>query len=194
MRITAICLALLPAVSNLAAQENGPAGDPITNAGVVRATLLFDSVFVDREVDDGYVDGGAWGSYLLDRMGVFPIPDDLLFRVSVDANHIEMFGTIADLPLATRHALAPILGFFSPETTLIARITLNRRNAVTVDFRLSALAINGREFPEAALATFLAQIGKKYPTLTHTGRDLLLTVPREGVVELEDGRVRLRMR
>jgi len=107
--------------------------------------------------------------------------------------HMELFGTIADLPLETRHVLAPILGFFSPETSLIARIEMRRLNAEVVDLRLVSLWINGRQFPETALALFLAQVGKQYPALTETGRNLRLRVPRTGLVELEAGGVRLRM-
>lgn len=182
-------------VASVASAQNGPppSGLPLTTDGIRLASMQWDSVFASQLTAETFVDGGAWGSYVMGEMGVIPIPDDLRFRVSVAPTHMELFGTIADLPLETRQVLAPILGFFSPETTLIARIEMRRLNAQVIDLRLVSLAINGREFPETALAIFLAQIGKQYPALTETGRNLRLEVPRTGLVELEAGGVRLRM-
>jgi len=182
-------------VASVASAQDGPTpkGYPLSTDGTHLASLQWDSVFVSRQTSETFLDGGAWGSYVMAEMGVIPIPDDLRFRVSVEPSHMELFGTIADLPLETRQVLAPILGFFSPETSLIARIEMHRWNAEVIDLRLVSLAINGREFPETALALFLAQIGKQYPVLTETGRNLRLEVPRTGLVELEAGGVRLRM-
>ncbi len=193
MRLTTTLIGSLLVVSVAAAQEPTPHGYSLSTDGIREAAMQWDSVFVSRQTAETFIDGGAWGSYVMAEMGVVPIPDDLRFRVSVSPTHMELFGTIADLPLETRHVLAPILGFFSPETSLIARIEMRRLNAEVVDLRLVSLWINGRQFPETALALFLAQVGKQDPALTETGRNLRLQVPRTGLVELEAGGVRLRM-
>lgn len=179
--------------SPLAAQDSLPRGDPITNDGIERASIQVDAVFIDRLVPETVVQGGAWGSYLMARLGVVPIPDDLRFRIAVDTSHLEMFGTIADLPLETRQVLAPILGFFPPETMVVARIEMRRLGEEVVDFRLAAVNINGVDFPEGALARVLTQIGTQYPVLTKTGRNLLVRIPKDGDIKFEEGGVRLRI-
>ncbi len=129
MRLTTTLIASLLVVSVASAQEPTLPGHSLSTDGIREAAMQWDSVFVSRQTAETFVDGGAWGSYVMAEMGVIPIPDDLRFRVSVSPTHMELFGTIADLPLATRQVLAPILGFFSPETSLIARIEMRRWNA-----------------------------------------------------------------
>jgi hypothetical protein len=191
MRIALLLCGQLLAVSSLWAQEGDPPGDPLTNEGVDRAAALIESVFIDRYVPYAVVDGGDWGSYMMAQLGVYPIPGDLLFRVTVDTSHMEMFGRIADLPIETRQVLAPMLAFFDPETMVRARIELRRLGPEVIDFRLASVSINGVDFPEGSLARFMTQIGAQYPVLTKTGRNLLVKVPRDAEVTLEDGGVRI---
>jgi len=51
--------------------------------------------------------------------------------------------------------------------------------------------VAGFAVPEVILASYLSDVGKRYPALTASGRDLLVQVPTGGRVTLARDSVRL---
>lgn len=184
--VAAVCL-FVPGAPTLA--QNG--GDSLTTDGVYRVSALVDSVFIDRELPEAYVAPGDFGAYLLARLGVMPIPHDLRLRVVVDTGGVELRGTIADLPAEARRELGPLLGMFPPQTTLTGFIRLDKVAREVVRFRLEGIRVNGVPLPEPLLASVMLDVGRRFPVLGRSGRDLFVEVPVDADVQLEAGRVRL---
>ena len=176
-------------VGTAGAQE--PVGDALTNDGVLRASAKVDSVFVDRHVQEAVVAPGDFASYLMARLGVIPIPEDLRFRVLVDSQRIRLNGRIQDLPREARVELGPLLAVFPPETMVNAFVLLTSAGPRAIRFRLHSVTVNGFPVPEIALQTVLYDVGKRYPELTKTGRDLYVEIPSTAQVILSNGSVRL---
>lgn len=189
VRALAAASALCLAAGRLAAQSGD--GDPLSNAGVVRASAAVDSVFIDRIVRESWVGGGDFASYLMARLGIRPIPHDLRLRVSVDTLQILLHGRIEDLPWEARRALGPLFSFFGPDTPVAAHVDLVSAGPRAVRFRLAAVSINGLTVPDRLLQAVMSQVGEQYPALTHTGRDLFVEIPPTAQVLLDPGGVRL---
>ncbi len=96
----------------------------ITPEGVIRASALVDSVFVDKQINRAAVGGGDFTAYLMARLGVNRIPPDFQYRVRVDTALIHLGGRLADLPDEARSSLGPLVMFLKPETRLLAEIDL----------------------------------------------------------------------
>jgi hypothetical protein len=193
MRHQILLTALLsvgPCVFPLQAQQD-VLTDSIRPIGIVRASAVVDSVFVDRTLPHGFVFGGDWGAYLMARLGAVPIPEDLRVAVVADTQHIILRTRVGDLPFLAKQALGPLLGMLPPETTVEAEIGLDRLGPQVVRFRLLAVRLNEVPVPERFLQEVMAGVGRQYPALTHTGRDLLIQVPREAEILLAPGGVRL---
>ncbi len=161
--------------------------------GVGRASAAVDSVFLDRTKPDASIDGGDWASYLLARLGSGQIPDNLGIEVMIDTAHIEVGGRLQDLPPETRALLGPLAGMVDSSTVVVADVILQRTGKQVIRFWLRGLQVNGFPFPEFLLARMMASVGRQYPALTATGRDLYVQVPEDGVVALGDGVVRIRI-
>lgn len=166
-------------------------GEPFTSPGVVRASAAVDSVFIDRLTPEVFIAGGDWGSYLMARLGVTPIPHDLRLRVSVNPERIVIHGRIADLPREAVATLGPLLGMFPPETPVAADLTLDRVALEVVRFRLAEVRVRNMSLPETLVATVMLGVGSQYPALGKTGRDLFVEIPTDGQVQLVTGGVRL---
>lgn len=182
-------VARLAAGGTAAAQE--PAGDPLTNDGVFRASAIVDSVFVDRHLLEADVAAGDFASYLMARLGVIPIPNDLRFRVLVDSERIRLNGRIQDLPEEARQELGPLLSMFPSGTMVNAFIVLADAGSRAIRFHLQSVTVNGFPIPEMALQAVLYDVGKSYPALTKTGRDLYVEIPHTARVLLLPDAVRL---
>jgi hypothetical protein len=163
----------------------------LSNAGVVRASAMVDSVFVDRQLRQGRIDGGDWASYLLARLGTGPIPDTLGIEVAVDSAGIEVRGRLDDLPPEARQLLGPLANMVAPSTPIVADVILQRTGPRVARFWLRGLEVNGFRFPELILGQMMAQVGRQYPALTKSGRDLYVEVPADGLISLGDGAVLL---
>jgi hypothetical protein len=189
----AACL-MLWATTSLAAQQDSLSPRPgrLSRDGVVRATATVDSVFIARTLPLGNVDGGDWASYLLARLGAGPIPDSLGILVSIDSTAIQVRGRLQDLPLETRALLGPLATTVDSTTVVIALVDLQRTGRQIIRFRLRGLRVNGYPFPEFLLAPMLVQVGRQYPALTASGRDLYVQIPADGVVSLAPGLVVVR--
>lgn len=162
-----------------------------SNAGVYRAAALVDSVYVDRLNAQAFVEGGDFASYLVARLGVRPVPDNLAIDVAVDTAAVTLSGRVQDLPEAVKASLGPALMFLDPSSVIAADIALERARVGVVRFHLRSLLVNGTPLPEAILVPLMAQVGTSYPALTSTGRDLLVAIPEDGTMRLAQGGVRV---
>lgn len=163
----------------------------LSDAGVYRASALVDSVYVDRQSPEAFVEGGDFASYLVARLGVRPVPDNLAIDVAVDTGAVTLSGRVQDLPEAVRAQLGPALMFLDPSSVIAADISLQRARPGVVRFHLRSLLINGVALPEGILVPLMAQVGANYPALTSTGRDLLVAIPEDGTMRLAQGGVRV---
>lgn len=163
----------------------------ISSSGVMRANQVVDAVFVTRQKRAGAVGGADWVAYMMARLGIQPIPDLPGIAVAVDSAGIIMSSRLGDLPPQTRTELGPLVGFLDPSTPLAADITLVRAGPQAVRFHLESLSVAGFAVPEMFLASYLSDVGKRYPALTASGRDLLVQVPTGGRVTLARDSVRL---
>ncbi|MEP6474092.1 MAG: hypothetical protein ABJC74_10245 [Gemmatimonadota bacterium] len=175
----------------LSAQTADPLRVPVTADGVVRATAVVDDVFVERRIPAGTIGGADWVAYLMARLGVRPIPMMPGFVVTVDSASIHLRSRIADLPAQTRAELGPLVGFLDPTTPISATILLQPAGALAARFHLETVSVNGFPIPDGFLLPYLSDIGRRYPMLTRTGRDLLIQVPQGGLLSLAPDSIHL---
>jgi hypothetical protein len=178
------------AVPRLRAQT-AVAWEPITAGGVVRAASAVDSVFRERAVPRTTIDGGDFAAYLLARLGMPVIPEDFRYRVAVDTQFIRIGGRIADLPSDARQALARLLFLLPSETRLEGQVEMVPDGPDAVRFHLRGATVQGIPVPETVLQPMLSDVGRQYPALTDTGRDLLMRVPRGARMGLRPGVIEL---
>lgn len=179
---------------SVVAQTEAPAETawkPIAGAGVLRASATVDSVYIDRLLPSATVDGGDFAAYLMARLGLRPFPDDFHFRVVVDTALIRIGGRIRDLPAEAHRALAQVVMLLPPDTELEALVELHRAGREAVRFHLASAKLNGIPVPETFLQPVLSSVGRQYPALTESGRDLLVQIPDGATMRLEEGGVRL---
>lgn len=183
-------------IGSLAAVFCGLAGAPaagqppagrLSNDGVARAASQVDSVFVGRTKADGRVEGGDWASYLLARLGTGRIPDSLGIQVGIDSTHIEVRGRLQDLPHEARALLGPLAHMVDSATVVIAEVVMERTGRQVERFWLRGLRVNGFLLPEFVLGSMMASVGRQYPALTASGRDLYVQIPTDGRLTLGDG-------
>jgi len=168
-----------------------PFSKPITEAGVARASALVDSVFIDRQLPRATVDGGDFTAYLMARLGVRVIPPDFGYGVTVDSTGLRIGGRISDLPREAREALAQMVFLLPPETRLEGQVELRPAGKEAVRFHLAGATVQGVAVPESIFAPLMADIGRQYPALTATGRDLYVQVPAGARIRLVPGGVEL---
>lgn len=191
-RLTVRTALLLLGLCATRGQAQSPAfTDSIRPAGIGRASAVVDSVFVDRTIPHGFVFAGDWGAYLMARLGAVPIPEDLRVAVIADTQRIRLRTRVGDLPYLAKQALGPLLGVLPPETAIEGEIGVDRIGPQVVRFRLLAVRLNEMQVPERFLQEVMAGVGRQYPALTRTGRDLLIQIPPEAEVLLAPGGVRL---
>lgn len=182
-----LTIALLQAPAHPAASPNGR----ITPAGVARAQAVVDSVFLDRKVTEGSIEGGDWASYLMVRLGVTPLPDSVGVLVTVDSQRIVFSGRIEDLPMEARAMLGALAALVDPSTMLRAEVVLLPASRGLAHFQLRGVTVGAFPVPEIMLRSMLLDIGDRYPALTKTGRDLFVQIPDDGRITLSTGAVRL---
>ena len=166
-------------------------GEAITNEGVVRASAAVDSVLLDGLALDRVVAAGDFASYLMARLGVVPIPPDLRFRVVPDTAMLRLTGRVADLPAEAVREVGPLLAFLDPETRIDALVSLTPETARAVRFRLAEVRIGGAPVPQDILQVVMSDVGRRYPALSRTGRDLFVEIPVGASITLVAGGVRL---
>ncbi len=163
----------------------------ITRAGVARAQAVVDSVFLDHKATEGTIEGGDWASYLMARLGVDPLPENTQILIAVDTQRIMLSGRIQDLPAEARAMIGPLSVLVDSSTVLAAEIVLLPAGPGLSHFRLQGITIGGFPVPELILHSMLLDVGKNYPALTKSGRDLYVEIPQDGKVSLLSGSVRL---
>ncbi len=164
---------------------------PIDAGGVFRASALVESVFVDHQLPRATVDAGDFTAYLMARLGVRDIPADFRYTVTVDSGLIRIGGRISELPAEARQALTQLVLLLPPDTRLAAEIELAPAGKEAVRFHLRAVTVQGVPIPETFLIPMMADIGRQYPALTSTGRDLYVQVPAGASMALVPGGVAL---
>jgi hypothetical protein len=183
-RFLATAVVIFGGVGSLAGQALEVSGDPLTNEGVVRASALVDSVFIDRVIPRATAAGGDFASHLMARLGVVPIPSDLRFRVMVDSQRILLRGRSMDLPAAARAELGGFLQMVPPEAMIEADVRLVPIGLRGVRFHLRAVYIDGVPVPDFILQSVMTEVGRRYPALTSTGRDLVVQIPERARIVL----------
>ncbi|HEU5170092.1 MAG TPA: hypothetical protein VFU46_06125 [Gemmatimonadales bacterium] len=176
-------------VSPPAAAQSAPSR--LSDAGVYRAAAEVDSVFADRAKRETTVDGGDFASYLVARLGVRPVPDDLRLDVAVDTSAVQIGGRVDELPREVKAVLGGALALMDPSSVVTADVVLQQARPGVVRFHLRTILVNGFPFPEPLLVPLMAEVGARYPALTKTGRDLLVAIPEDGEVQLLAGAVRV---
>ena len=182
-----ILLALLTALPLSQAAGQGR----ITPAGVARAQAVVDSVYLDRKIPTGFIEGGDWASYLMVRVGVNPLPDSVGLVVAVDSHVVTFSGRIQDLPPEAQAMLGPLGALIDPATVLSAEVVLLPAAQGLAHFQLRRVKVGAFPVPETMLRSMMFDVGDRYPALTKTGRDLFVQIPADGKVELLPGAVRI---
>jgi hypothetical protein len=185
------CAFLLGVTAQLTAQQGDSTWKPIATEGVLRASAIVDSVFVDQHLKQATVEGGDFTAYLMARLGIPTLPPDFGFRVRVDSSMIRIGGRISDLPAQAKQALAQLVMVLPPSTRLEAQVTLLPAGKQAVRFQLNGATVQGIPVPEAVLNSMMRNVGQQYPALTETGRDLFVQVPTGGRMTLVPGGVQL---
>ncbi len=187
----ALCALALLARAVPAQTPDDPAWKPLTNDGILRASAVVDSVMVDRQLGQATIDAGDFTSYLMARLGIPRIPDDLGFRVSSDTAMLRIGGRLRELPAEAQRALSGLVAILPPDTRLEAQITLQPAGPAAFRFHLESATVQGIPIPDAFLGNAMANVGAQYPALTRTGRDLYVQVPSGARVTLSDGSIAL---
>jgi hypothetical protein len=163
--------------------------DSVSLEGVLRAGAVVDSVFVDLLSRSGEVAPGDFGSYLLARLGVEPFPENLAWRVEADSGVIFIRGRFKDIPEEARGMFGNLLLFVDSTTTLAAEVRPGPAGPGLARFRLDRVLINGIAVPDFVMISIFNSVGRQYPALTESGRDLYLQVPVDGRIRLLPGKV-----
>jgi hypothetical protein len=165
----------------------------ISRVGVARAQAVVDSVFLDRTIPEGYIEGGDWASYLMARLGVEPIPEHTAIAVRVDSAQVEFSGRLQDLPAEARRMVGPLAALVDSSTVLTAVIVTLPAAKGIAHFRLERVLVGRFPIPEDVLRYMLFDVGERYPALTKSGRDLFVQIPVDGQVTLVPGAIRIRI-
>lgn len=174
-------------------QATGPV-DSVSVEGVLRASALVDSVFIDRTLLKASIAPGDFAAYLLARLGVEPFPVNLGWRVEADSGVLRIQGRFQDIPDESRAIFGNLLLFMDSTTTLAAIVKPAPAGAGLARFRLDQVLVNGFVVPDFVMTSILTSVGRRYPALTESGRDLYLQVPPDGGVEVLPGSIRLSIR
>ena len=77
------------------------------------------------------------------------------------------------------------------DTRLEAQVTLQQAGPAGFRFHLDGATVQGIPIPDALLGSVMADVGRQYPALTQTGRDLYVQVPPGSRIALADGSIAL---
>lgn len=187
--VLCLLLAAVPAPARAQMPDEPGEWAAITGPGVARAAAQVDSVYVDRQLPEVTVAGGDFAGYLMARLGLRAIPPDFGFRVATDTALIRIGGRISDLPAEARQALSQLVLMLPASTRLEAQVELARAGPEAVRFHLRSATVDGVAIPEMLLAPLMGSVGRQYPALTATGRDLYVQIPAGASMKLASGAV-----
>ncbi len=183
------CVITATALAAQATPEAEPR--PISPEGVLRVSVMVDSVFIDRKLPRATVDAGDFAAYLMARLGARNLPPDFAFTVSLDSSLIRIGGTIGQLPREARESLSQLLLLLPQNARLEAQVEVARAGREAIRFHLRTAVVQGVPIPEAFLAPVMANVGQRYPALTASGRDLYVQVPAGATISLTPAGVEL---
>jgi hypothetical protein len=175
----ALVLVLLLLAPPLVAQDTIPRipGGRITNAGVSRANLAVDSVFIRRAIRGDTIEIGDFTGYLLARLGVPPFSDSLNFAVTSDTSRVRITGRLMDFPVEARTELGPIFTFLDSTSVFTVDISMPQGSDRLMRFRLQRTTVRGIPIPDMLLLPALNEYARRYPVLADGGRELLVEMP-----------------
>jgi hypothetical protein len=185
--ISAALLALIGSVGlagQASAQDTLP-GARITNAGVVRANAITDSVFIRRTRLIDTVEIADFTSLMLAQIGAPPFDDSLAFKVTSDLQRIRISGRIMDFPPENRAELGPIFSFLDSTSVFVAEISMPRADSGILVFKLERVTVRGFAIPEVMMLAAVAEYRRRYPTMLFAGgTQFHVEIPREARVTL----------
>jgi len=190
-RLTLLAALLAPAAAAAQTSGAGEEWSTITAPGVFRASALVDSVYLGRLLPEAAVGAGDFAAYLLARLGMRTLPPDFGFLVAIDTSLIRIGGRISDLPAEARQALSQLVLLLPAQTRIEARVALLPAGREAVRFHLQEATVDGIAIPEMLLAPLMGSVGRQYPALTVSGRDLYVQIPAGAGVRLIPGSVLL---
>lgn len=166
----------------LAAQDTVAAPAPvvsgrISNAGVARANLAVDSVFIKRTLAADTIEIGDFTGYLLARLGAPPFGDSLKFVVTADSTHARISGRLMDFPVEERAELGMLFTFLDSTSNFTVDISMPQGSDRLMRFRLQRVTVRGIPMPDFLLLPALAEYSKRYPVLADGGREFLVEIP-----------------
>ena len=176
------------------AQQDTLPGARITNAGVVRANAVTDSVFILRTRAIDTVDVADFTSFMLAQIGAPPFDDSLQFKVSSDTKRIRIAGRLMDFPPENRAELGPIFSFLDSMSVFVAEISMPRADSGIMVFKLERVTVRGFPIPEVLLLVALSEYRRRYPNmLAAGGTQFHVEIPREARVTLIPNALVLKM-
>ncbi len=170
----------------LVAQETAPRADSgrITNAGVARANLAVDSVFIKRTLRADTIEIGDFTGYLLARLGAPPFNDSLKFVVTADSTRARISGRLMDFPPSERAELGTLFTFIDSTSNFTVDISMPQGSDRLMRFRLQRVTVRGIPLPDFFLLPALAEYSKRYPVLADGGREFLVEMPPGATAKL----------
>jgi hypothetical protein len=156
----------------------------ITNAGVSRANLSVDSVFVKRTATADTIEIGDFAGYMLARLGVPPFSDSLKFVVSADTARVRISGRLMDFPVEARTELGPIFTFLDSTSVFEVDMSMPQGSDRLMRFRLQRTTVRGIPIPDMLLLPALNEYARRYPVLADGGRELLVEMPAGATAKL----------
>jgi len=182
--MVAVLAATLGSAGHAKAQDTLP-GARITNAGVVRANAITDSVFIRRTRLIDTVDIADFTSLMLAQIGAPPFDDSLAFKVTSDPQRIRIAGRIMDFPPENRAELGPIFSFLDSTTVFVAEISMPRADSGILVFKLERVTVKGFAIPEVMMLAAVAEYRRRYPKMLFAGgTQFHVEIPREAHVIL----------
>jgi hypothetical protein len=180
-----VLLTLLGAAPLAAQGTPAPAvAGRFTNAGVARANLAVDSVFVSKTLAADTIEIGDFAGYLIARLGVPPFSDSLNFVVTADSARVRISGRLMDFPVEARAELGPIFTFLDSTSVFSVDISMPQHSDRLMLFRLERATIRGIPIPDMLLVPALAEYAQRYPVLAAGGRELLVEMPPGATAKL----------
>ena len=166
----------------------------LTNAGVTRAGLATDSVFVARTRLVDSIDIGDFASFLVAKLGATTLYDSLAFKVTSDSQRVRISGRLMDFPPDSRTEVQPIFSFLDSTSVFVAEMSMPQAESGIMVFRLERLTVRGLPIPDLLVLAALSSYRARYPDkLAAGGKEFHVQIPREARAKLIQNAIVLRM-
>jgi hypothetical protein len=179
-RSIALLVGALFATTSAARGQDSLGGSRISNAGVVRATLATDSIFVTHVHAVDTIAIGDFTSFLLANIGAPPFDDSLKFRVTSDSARVRISGRLMDFPPDSRAEIGPIFAFIDSTSQFTAEVTMPQADNGIMVFRLDRVTVGSFGIPDLLIVVAVGKYQALYPKmLTAGGREFHVAMPRD---------------